>query len=271
VLASLLLLATIVPGARAQEEPPGPPPADFAFASHLGTGVYSVSGQRVYVLRIPVSFWIDKDGPGGWGIRMLLPVTAGFHDFQASDVFQGVFPDDVATLSIVPGVEFRKWVRKNWRLRPYAHLGAGKDLEGGDLTLIYDAGVKSRIVFPWKRWEFAVGNDLMYAGATAIDGGATSFFVRLDTGFDARRPMGFRVKKREPFGSVFVIDHFYVDPAEFAAPVEEISVGNTVEFGFALGLEPPAKMLGIRIPQVGLSYEFGPDLRALKINMGFRY
>ena len=277
LLVAAALMVLIPVAVPAQEDPAADPTAaqlvNFAYASQLGTGVYSVEDRTVYVLRAPVSFRVRHADETRWGIRVLLPLTLGLHDFEPRDLIDEGFPEGkLETLTLVPGVQFDKRLYDRWIVRPYARLGAAKDLEGGDLAIVYDVGLKSRLILLRGTWELSLGNEFLYAGATPTGEDSSSFFVELDTGFDARHPMGFTVKERDPFFSLFAIHHLYVEPLEFERFFgEPVRVRNTVEVGFALGVEPVAKIWGMKIPQLGLSYEYGSDFWALRFNVGFPF
>jgi hypothetical protein len=245
---------------------------NFAYAPYLGTGVYQVADRRVYVMRVPISFWIRRPEDDRWGYRFLLPVTIGLHDFHPLDFLGEEFPSlQLSTLTILPGLEWRKKLYDRWVVRPFGHVGFGKDTKGGEITWVYDIGLKSRVIFPWKKWEFSIGNQLLAAGAKPTGGEKSSFFMLFDIGFDARHL--FRTtEKRTHYWSVFTVYHFYFDPVEFENAFEETArVTNTVEFGVSYGVDPRKKFLGFRLPGIGVSYEVGPQFWAVRLNMGFKF
>jgi hypothetical protein len=248
------------------------PLVDFAFSSQMGTGVYSVGNRTVYVLRIPVSFWIRRVEADRWGYKFLLPVSIGLVDFHPLDFLGEEFPPlKLGTLTVLPGLEWRRKLYDRWIVRPYGHIGAGKDLEGGELTWVYDLGLKSRVIFPWRKWEFSVGNKLLYAGSKPTGGSKARFFFQFDTGFDAQRLIR-HTRHRKHFWSVFTIYHFYFEPLQFERVLqEEVVVRNTVEFGAAYGAEPKGKLAGFTLPNIGMSYEVGPQFWAVRISMGFPF
>jgi hypothetical protein len=88
-----------------------------------------------------------------WGLKLLLPVTLGYHQFEN-------ILADVGTIAFVPGVEFQYPIIKNWWVKPYGQFGLGKDFSGGNLAYIYGAGVRTRAIFPWWRFEYILGEDL---------------------------------------------------------------------------------------------------------------
>ncbi|MBW2173630.1 MAG: hypothetical protein JRF64_03105 [Deltaproteobacteria bacterium] len=131
--------------------------ANYAFAAHLGTGIYRASGRTVQIYSLPMSYTLRPAENNNWGLKLRFPVTVGFFDFKARDIISSGSPDDIATIGVLPGVEFQFPVRDNWFLMPFSDLGVAKDLSGGEFAYIYSAGIKSRVVFPWKDLEFSLG------------------------------------------------------------------------------------------------------------------
>ena len=77
---------------------------DFAFASQLGSGVYSMSGRTLQVYRLPFGYEFDHAADARVRPRLTLPVTLGFLDFEPIDVVHTGLPESVVSLSFVPGL-----------------------------------------------------------------------------------------------------------------------------------------------------------------------
>src|SRR5687767_8748064 len=56
--------------------------ANFAFATQLGSGVYSVSGRTLQIYRLPFSHTLKSPDNSDFGVELTLPVTFGFYDFE---------------------------------------------------------------------------------------------------------------------------------------------------------------------------------------------
>jgi hypothetical protein len=80
--------------------------ANFAFATQLGSGVYSVSGRTLQIYRLPFSHTLKSSEDSGFGVELTLPVTFGFYDFELQDTADGDIPTQVDALSFVPGLTF---------------------------------------------------------------------------------------------------------------------------------------------------------------------
>ena len=92
--------------------------ADFAFASELGSGVYSIDGRTITVYTVPFGYTLRAAAPRGGrpGIRLLLPTTFGFFNFQTSDLAHFDLPSSIGALSFEPGVELDYWLNDAWHL-----------------------------------------------------------------------------------------------------------------------------------------------------------
>lgn len=69
-----------VRGADSREIP------NYAFATQLGSGVYAVNGRTVQIYRFSPGISIRSLEGRSWGLRLRLPLTLGFYDFQVTDV-----------------------------------------------------------------------------------------------------------------------------------------------------------------------------------------
>jgi len=86
-----LLAGAFSPLSRAQELLSGDEQnvVNFAFATQLGSGVYSVSGRTLQIYRLPFGHTLKSTDDSGFGIKLTLPVTLGFLDFELQDVANG--------------------------------------------------------------------------------------------------------------------------------------------------------------------------------------
>ena len=104
---SLLLL--LMPAAFAQA--PGETREDeavgesinYVFATDLGSGVYDLGGRTLQIYRYTYRKELRETTPARVGARFMLPVTAGFFDFNPVDVISNGPPTRVDSFSIVPG------------------------------------------------------------------------------------------------------------------------------------------------------------------------
>ena len=130
----LTILLLPFAGARAQESSGNA--VHWAYSSYFGTGWYQVSGDRdVYVLRMtprwePREADIAEDGVRTIGIELSFPITVGLDKFDLDDIPGVVDPDNLASLSVTPGIDITVPINERWALRPFASIGWGTLLNG---------------------------------------------------------------------------------------------------------------------------------------------
>jgi hypothetical protein len=265
----LMLVAGSAPFQAQESDPDDIDYINYAFASQLGSGVYKVGDQTVQIYRIPISYSIRSAEDRPWGLKLRFPVTLGFYDFKARDIVGNGFPDDVSTLSIAGGVEFDFPITRHWNLRPIGEFGAAKDFSGGQQSYVYSAGLKSRAVFPWKKYEFIVGNKLVWAGQSAPSVILADDFAKLDSGFEVRHPLPLRIKGHVVDVGGFFENFIYFDTLQFLVAGEDpAQITLQYEVGVTFGTKGPWKLWLIRIPRIGVSYRFGDGLTAVRLVLG---
>ena len=184
IMASLLLLSACVtlpvPLARAQDFDSSS--VHWAYSSYFGTGWYRVNGNRdVFVFRT-IPRWelreagIAEDGTRKVGIELRFPITAGLNSFIIDDFAGTVDPDNLASLSVTPGVDVTIPVTPRWALRPFASLGWGTILNEDESAWTYWTGIKSRYTFHSGKLDWALLNSLAYVGYDPRDGPSDDFW-----------------------------------------------------------------------------------------------
>lgn len=104
-------------------------------------------------------------GEGRYGLQLKVPVTFGFYDYSFDEAFTGEFPDQVSTVSVMPGLEWEIPMSRRWTIKPYFSGGFGQELSGRESALIYDFGIKSRFLLGEDNGvEFALVTTLTAAG-----------------------------------------------------------------------------------------------------------
>ena len=129
---------------------------------------------------------LDESGERRLGIEIKYPVTIGLHDIED---LEGIIADDnFGTVSFTPGIELEIPINQQWYLRPFAHIGWGKELEIGESAWIYYTGIKSRYTFPARKYEWSLLNSLYYAGYTP-DNGRSDHLAVAQLGVELRQPL----------------------------------------------------------------------------------
>jgi len=239
---------------------------NYAYATWIGTGFYRVEQRTIWVLRAPFSYMALEPGEKRkWGLKLLLPVTFGFHQFE--DI-----PEDVGTMAFVPGVEFQYPILKNWWVKPYGQIGLGKDFSGGSLAYIYGAGVRTRAIFPWRRFEFSLGGNLMGAGQTISGGGNDNGFSMFEIGIEGLHPTNFTFLGRNTDLSLYFILTEFIDDLDILFPLDnDIKIRRLYKIGATMGFDKPLSIWFIKLPRIGIEYIPGEDMTGIALTMGFPF
>jgi len=240
---------------------------NYAFATQIGSGIYDISGRTLQVYRLPlsVSFPQSEDTERGW--RLMFPMTFGFFDLQAEDIFDSSsLGENIATFSLVPGVEFLVPVRDSWLLKPFAEAGYVWDRSGEADAAIYSTGLLSRIAFEDGGFNMVVGSGLTYALVDPASHAGADGMVGLEAAFAASHLFGKTGQGQADYEPYLAVRAF------FGGVDEPLGAGsNTLveyEAGVTFGSREAVKFWGIPLPRVGLGYVFGRELSSLRIVFG---
>ena len=239
---------------------------NYAYASWIGTGYYKIDDRYIYVLRGPFSYTLQEADSKNWGLKLLFPVTVGLNEFDGEY-------EDIALVSLVPGISLIYPVKENWWLKPFLQVGVGKDFSGGDPTCIWGVGTKSLATFPCKDIEFDLGNSLMLAdnsrsGEQFGDDG----FSMWEIGLNVRKPIDFRVRNRETHLSLFFVYTAFLNKLEFTQDLaDDTRISRLYKLGVALGGKDAFSILGLGFSGVGIDYTFGKDFTGIGLTTGFPF
>ena len=247
---------------------------NYSFGIWIGSGVYKVKSadKRIAVLRAPFAYtlrpaqydkaaFLDK-----LGLRLLLPALVAIEDETETDFTFGA-------AAFVPGLEVQIPVNKYWTLKPFGQIGAGKDTAGGDLQYIYGGGARSLVSFPWKKFNFGIGNSIILARDRDSASNESNGFSMLEAGLDVSHPIGLSFRNRAlDAGIFFVVSRFFnrVDFLEDGGETERVNRIFTV--GLTLGTREPLSIWQIDFDRVGIDYRWGnAGLRGIGFNLGFPF
>jgi len=271
-IACLVIVAPPSPAMAAGAQPLSEGEAQlthFAFASQLGSGVYSVSGRTIQIYRLPIGWQVTEPEGRRPGLRLKLPATIGLYDFEARDVIDSGLPDRLDTLSLALGAEL-DFPLGEWHLVPYVEGGRAWDSGGNADATLYSAALHARR--EWSRdehlWRFSAG--LVYAGVALDGAGNDSDLVKLEAGFEARRPVGFDIAGNAAEGGTYVLVEWYGDRAEetLVGSAGEKKIPAQAEIGLTLGTRPVLKLWGLPLPRVGFAYRFGDGVSVYRLVFG---
>ncbi len=244
---------------------------NWYYSTMFGTGYYKIGETKVAILNVPVSYSFKtiREKQDKYGIKLLAPVSLGLHSVAFNEILD--LPNNVATLSLVPGIELEYLVNKSWVLMPYAQAGMGKEFSQNIWSWIYTAGVKSRWILPLSEGEFTLGNALNFAGYAASDSSKKAM-VSLVTGVNWVTPLEFTLFKRNTNVGTHFIYYGYLNELDFAGPnTEPFKLRHEFEFAVTLGTHKPRSFLGFDYTRFGLAFRVGKHIRAVRLVAGFPF
>jgi hypothetical protein len=241
---------------------------NYAFASQLGSGVYDVSGRLVQIYRVPVDIPVRDTEDRAPGIRVSLPVCLGLYDLDPQDVDQTGMPEDVSTVSFVPGVHLEYPVLRNWSLTPFVELGAAWDTHDSGDAYVYTVGVDSLATFQARGLEILLGNHLVYVGEHSPGSEYDEDFVTLETGCELRRPLARSVKGHGLNWGPYVMSYLYLEPTKVWLKEKPLEVGSQYEVGITFGPRERVDLWRFEAPRIGLGYRFGDGVSAMRLVLG---
>ena len=252
-------------------------PVHWAYSSFFGTGWYQMRDSRsVFVLRIPPrqtlrSSSISDSGERELGIEIKYPLTVGLHDVQ--DLGGIIENDNFGTMTFAPGVELEIPINQRWYLRPFAHVGWGKELQVGESAWIYYAGIKSRYTFPSKnKYKWYLLNSLYYAGYTP-DEGRSDHLAVAQIGVELLQPLGKASLAGRPIDLhwIFMYSflghdlHFNLPDGSFDPISDQMEVGLQMSFR-----DGPFKFWFLKVQRLGVGYRFSSNGEFTAVTLSMR-
>jgi len=115
-IVTIPLLCVLAGALRAQTFEPDEVELSYIYAAVMGTGTYRIRDRRISMFRLPFSWRQHEPGPNRIGREWRLPLVVGYDDLSRvdSDWIQALLPDQLVTLTVLPGLELAFPVRPNW-------------------------------------------------------------------------------------------------------------------------------------------------------------
>jgi len=239
----------------------------FAFASYLGTGFYTTSGQNVFVLQMPFEHVIKEktDNEAGWVLN--LPVTIGIINFDSLKVEELPGINDVGTITFLPGLEYRYPVTANWTLIPFADYGFTRELDRTSNVLITGTGVKSYFDVHFDNAKFTLGNRFLFARERSENFSSASSYSLLETGLNLRLNSHFSFSGKSVYSNFYYINFYYPNNLVFFEQTPNpIKIGIEHEIGITISHIP--NFLFFEKPQLGIGVRFGNDINVYRLVFG---
>lgn len=245
---------------------------NYGFATYLGSGIYTAGGRDVQVYQIPFSYQFHTREEKNWGLKLTLPVTLGFYDFNLEDIIVEGFPDDISTLSFVPGLQLQYPVTRYWQLLPFLDMGIAQNLTNGDSSNIFSYGMRSYYEYPMNKVTFTLGNRLLFVRQKRTDNSTKSDFGTFETSLDFRFQQFPVFKKHLGDFSVYYANFQYFDSLNFLFPNDQVvKVVKQNEVGFTFGVQIKKKTKYVDIPRVGLAIRKGDGLDIYRLVFGMPF
>jgi len=239
---------------------------NWYYAATYGTGIYSAGDRTVGVLQAPLSFHLRESSEEQWGLRITLPVSFGFYDFDLDEVADNGLPSRVNTLSVVPGIEFEKEVTPRWLLKPYVSAGGGWELGGGESAWIYDVGLRSRyLIGERKRSALSLVNRLSLAGYYP-NGGPYEPLSLFAIGFDIEIPIRRPIFNRSIRVSILPAYYYYFKKLGFSEISDkDNTIQEQTELMISLLAKEPYTVLGIDVDRIGIAFRTNEDVSGFSV------
>ncbi len=245
----------------------------WAYSSYFGTGWYQVSGDRdVYVLRMTPRWDLSdadfaEDGTRTTGVELNFPITAGLDKMDLDDIAGTTDLDNLASLSVTPGIAITIPLSERWELRPFASVGWGTLLNGNESAWTYWSGIKSRYTFQNGKLNWALINSVTYVGYSPIDGSSEDFWP-LMAALEFDYPIGNKQRDDE---SLFVSWHGMYTSFENGLGLvlqdgSTLPITDQWEFGLSFHKkEKPIRIWWFSFDSLGLAYRFSSsgDLKGI--------
>jgi hypothetical protein len=247
----------------------------YVYAAIMGTGTYKIDDRRITMLRAPFRWTQRKMTETQTGFKWHMPVVIGHDSVEGSDWFENLIPDDLVTLTVLPGFEYQIPVSPNWAVKPFGNIGYTHDFVSHEDIIVGVLGVSSVARFYLdddKEWELRWGNKIRFAWEHQLESDSDTSFGILETGIDLRRGLGYVFAGREvDMGGYYRFQHFAPEWTTSEAPDYHADIANVHEFGLSLGLKQPRKIFGITFNRVRAGYKFGKDIRGFSFGGEFPF
>jgi hypothetical protein len=240
----------------------------WAYAPAFGTGAYRVGDEETFVLTFKPKIDLRKQRNHRIGVKLTLPLSLGLQTLNLNELISDDLPDQLTTVSFVPGVEFIVPVGQSWTVKPFGNVGYGTSYTLEQAAWIYFLGAKSRYVFNWGKAQMGFLNELLWAGYLP-DPGEYDTFSRFMLGLEAQYPLGnAQFLNQQLFLEPHILYYRYLDDLDFFEPLGDgriLSLEEEVELAVALGTKTPQKFWIFRPDRIGIGLRVSEELKGVRI------
>lgn len=269
VITLMLFSLTVMPVKSADIEP-----VHYAYANYLGSGIYQTTGQNASLISMPFSYELGNEGKTTYGLR--LPVSVGFFDFELADLPNLDLPDNVGTVTFTLGIAFNYQYNKDWFIESYIDVGYGRNLTTNKGVSVHSLGVSALYHFDIKNYDAIWANRIYYARYDGNGYDAKDSYAAVQLGIDMGLPLQYQMLGYRFQPRLFATAFWYFSEVDFLTPRTQsfdeennVTLTNSVEFGFTLKF---AKAIGYSwagIERLGLSYRYSKNFSAFRLLFSF--
>jgi hypothetical protein len=239
---------------------------NHAFATELGTGVYDMGGQSIFVIRLAPEREIRAADGSRPGMRLVMPIAAGTFGFNPFEGINPEVPERIDSLSVMPGIEFDFPQGDGWLLTPWVRVG-GSFSEGESDGFLY--GVGARMTWQGERGGMDVTR-LHEASLVNIDYRASitdDRFLRLRNAVDLRRTTVVLTRSHRLLAGFYAIADIVPEPPDIPLEAGEQSMVQ-LELGVTFNAEPRPRIWKWQLPRLGFGYRVAGDFSGWRIVVG---
>ena len=273
---ALAALATTAQAAQAQGSQFGDDiDVSYLYAAVMGTGTYTIKGRRITMLRLPLSMTFREATETQSGYRVQLPIVFGYDDLTnvGSDIIESLLPDQLVTLTALPGIETIHPIAPNWQLKPFAQLGGGRDFTFGETFAMTHLGVRTRAQFEvTDEWDVLLGTAARFAAEYQFDSEDSTSFGVFEAGVEGRRELPFRVDgDAVDLGAYYVLQSFVPEWRIGRAPELSQNARDLHEFGLSFGFKRRDQILGLPFHRFRIGFKKGGSFQGWTIGLDFPF
>lgn len=263
VAVAAMMAAPNLASAAAPAEQDAGSTINYAFATELGSGLYDLGGRTIVVFRVAPDWSLREPDDNGPGVRLVLPLTAGFFDLTPKGVIGGQIPSRIDSFSIMPGIEVDFPLRKEWTLTPYLRAGASI-AQGNADGWLYGSGVRLERNIQRGNLQVLQSHEFTVARVDYHGSQTDDDFVRLRQAVEVRRPAMRIGADRRLLPGIYAILDVIPDPP--AVPLEAGRQGVVqLEAGITIDTAPALRIGRLRVPKLGFGYRQARDFSGWRV------
>jgi hypothetical protein len=249
-------------------------PVHYAYANYLGSGIYRTTGQNASLISMPFSYELGHKDKTSYSLR--LPVSVGFFNFDISDIPDLEFPDEVGTVTFTPGIAFNYQYNQDWKIQSYVDLGYGRNLSSDRGVTVFSTGISALYDFDLYKYDSIWASRVYYASYDGNGYEAEDAYAALQIGIDTGLPLQYKVLGYQFQPRLFATAFWYFSEVDFLTPraqsfdeEKNVTLTNSLEFGFTLKFSKPIGYSWAGIERLGLSYRYSKNFSAFRLLFSF--